>query len=226
VVKMKTLRTQYDLIGHDFKKNEQPTTRECRDLLYSRLDDVDLCGKEVLDLGCGYGRDSVYLASRGAHVCGIDESALQVSLSQKECPSGLFARASFESLPFCDYLFDTLFSRYALQHTAKLDPAFMEAARVLKPGGKFLFVVTHPIRHYFEKPTRNYWNQEVCTSHILNNTMTVTEPSHRIEEYLSPAILSKFTLEDFVESGDKDAEKIPGAGIYPSILLMQMRRKK
>jgi len=125
---------------------------------------------------------------------------------------------------YSDAFFDTISSRYALQHAADLDPVFIETARVLKPGGKFVFVVTHPLRQYFEKPTRDYEQQEVCASRIFDGRMIVSEPSHKFSDYFSPVALNNFTLEKVIEKVDPNSQRVEGAGIYPGVLFVQYRR--
>ncbi len=216
--------TQYDSLAAQFVENDRASNHMTRKLLYDSFTPADLRKKNVLDLGCGYGRDGAYMAKRGARVFGVDESAALLRIAKKECPSGKFMRADFSNLPFYDNFFDATYSRYALQHTADLEPAFYELSRVMKPGAKFTFIVTHPLRQYFEKPTRDYDSQEACTSHIFDKKMTVSEPSHRFTEYFSPMLLNNFTLERVVEKVDVEAERVAGCGRYPGILMVEYRR--
>lgn len=62
---------------------------------------------------------------------------------------GLVA-ATATALPFADATFDVAFSAYgAVQFVADLDRLLDEVARVLRPGGRWCFSVTHPIRWAF-----------------------------------------------------------------------------
>ena len=58
----------------------------------------DVSGTRILDLGCGSGTNSLWLAERGAHVVGLDLSHTMVSLAQERV--SLAFRRTFESLTF------------------------------------------------------------------------------------------------------------------------------
>ena len=71
-------------------------------------------------------------------------------------------------LPFADASFDVVFCSFgALQFVADIDDAVAEAARVLRPGGRFAFSITHPTRWMFpDDPgeaglvaSQSYWDR-------------------------------------------------------------------
>jgi 2-polyprenyl-6-hydroxyphenyl methylase / 3-demethylubiquinone-9 3-methyltransferase len=101
-------------------------------------------GRRVLDLGCGGGLTIVCLAQRGATVVGVDLS--RASLRVASChtrgdrhPASVFACARAESLPFVDASFDVVWCTDVLEHLPDLPTAIAQIARVLKPGGLFLY---------------------------------------------------------------------------------------
>lgn len=103
--------------------------------------------KRVLDLGCGTGRHTVFLSSKGFDVYGIDisKNALEITMKKLE-ENGLEAKLSvgdMSSLGFDDGFFDAVVSTYVIHH-AKLGvirKVISEVARVLKEGGVFSFIV-------------------------------------------------------------------------------------
>jgi SAM-dependent methyltransferase len=104
-------------------------------------------GMTVLDAGCGYGRNLVYLLRAGCQVFALDENAEGVEHVRKLSASlytGLpvenFQVGSIEQMPFADALADVMLSS-AVLHFARDDRQFRamlaEQWRVLKPGGLF-----------------------------------------------------------------------------------------
>lgn len=95
------------------------------------------CGPQVLDLGCGPGRDGVLLQGAGKEVIGVDASAAMIEIAHER---GLEAvEADIASLPFPGASFDGVWSYTTLLHVpkAEVDVPLSEIARVLKPGGTF-----------------------------------------------------------------------------------------
>lgn len=105
----------------------------------------DLGGRRVLDCCCGMGVSTVVLAERGARVSGIDISAKMIEIAGRNLElHGVEDRAeallmSAEHLDFDDGTFDAVFGFVALHH---LQPelAAREASRVLKPGGRAVYI--------------------------------------------------------------------------------------
>ncbi|MHA7773929.1 methyltransferase domain-containing protein [Roseibium sp. M-1] len=104
---------------------------------------LSLSGKRVLDLGCGAGGISVYLAKdHGAgEVVGIDVEAPVVEVARAGAEkAGLSGKVRIEQvspgpLPFADESFDVVFSKDAMIHIPDKEALFADLFRVLKPGG-------------------------------------------------------------------------------------------
>lgn len=110
-----------------------------------------LPGRDVLEIGCGAAQCARWLASRGARPVGLDLSWRQLQHARRiDEDTGLrvpVVQASATDLPFADASFDIVFSAFgALQFVADAGRAVAEAARVLRPGGRFAFSITHPVR--------------------------------------------------------------------------------
>jgi len=102
-------------------------------------------GIRVLDVGSGPGHIAGALSQDGAAVTGIDFSAQMVEVAKKHYPDVSFLEADAERLPFDDESFDAVVSNFVIHHLSRPEVVFREVCRVLKPGGRFAFVV-------FEKP--------------------------------------------------------------------------
>lgn len=106
---------------------------------------ADIGGLRLLDLGCGVGAQSFYLASRGFHVTGIDGSPSAIQRCQAVGADAFLSRfqvADVTALPFTDSSFEGAVDVCCLQHV--LDPhhitALEEIRRVLRPGALFFSV--------------------------------------------------------------------------------------
>lgn len=108
-----------------------------------------LDGATVLDLGCGQGLLTRMLAERGGRVTGVDISSKMLEIAEsyeKENPLGVvYVRDDARSLSsFAPLQFDVVTSSMALMDIAELEEVFQAVHRVLRPGGRFVFAVTHP----------------------------------------------------------------------------------
>lgn len=104
---------------------------------------LDIHNRAVLDYGCGPGDFSCILASRGAHVTGIDISEYLISVGKAEAGSlNLaieFSVRDAHSTEFPSGTFDYVFGNGILHHL-DLPRAYREIARILRPGGKAFFM--------------------------------------------------------------------------------------
>jgi phosphoethanolamine N-methyltransferase len=109
------------------------------------LRDVDLRGRRVLDIGCGSGGITLFIARQfqPARIVGFDvELPVVESARRRATKAGLADRAEFTQgppgrLPFPDESFDVVFSKDAMVHIPDKDAIFAEIFRVLKPNGTF-----------------------------------------------------------------------------------------
>ena len=122
----------------------------------------DMQGRRILDAGCGSGYLARLLAGKGATVVGVDHSAKLLEVARREeerDPRGLeFYEADLARLSsIADGTFDIVVSNVVMQDVVAFEAAFREIRRVLRPGGRFLFSVTHPC---FERPVPGAWVRE------------------------------------------------------------------
>jgi 2-polyprenyl-6-hydroxyphenyl methylase/3-demethylubiquinone-9 3-methyltransferase len=101
--------------------------------------------QQVLEIGCGGGLISEELTSRGALVVGLDPSAEALEAARMHAQqSALGAQLYFmqgyaEHLPFADGSFSVIVCLDVLEHVRNLRTTVQEIARVLAPGGIFIF---------------------------------------------------------------------------------------
>ena len=105
----------------------------------------ELAGKDVLEVGLGYGSLSQKLAESGARFCGLDIAAGPVEmvrhrLRQAQFP-GRAEQGSILAAPFPDGSFDRLVSIGCFHHTGNMRKAIEECRRLLRPGGSLMVMV-------------------------------------------------------------------------------------
>ena len=98
-------------------------------------------GSEILDIGCGFGGSSLYLAKTfAANVTGITISSVQVEMAKKSATeqnlNANFLLMDAEVMTF-EKQFDVLWSVESISHYQDREKFFASAARLLKPGGTF-----------------------------------------------------------------------------------------
>jgi len=95
----------------------------------------------VLEIGSGPGHVAHALADTGAVVTGVDFSGKMVAVARHQYPGITFQEANAEHLSFAANTFDAVVSNFVVHHLARPTAVFQEVCRVLKPGGRFAFVV-------------------------------------------------------------------------------------
>ena len=105
----------------------------------------DLAEKEAIELGCGTAYVSAWLARRGVRVVGIDNSEAQLATARRlQQQYGLdfpLLHGNAEAVPSPDASFDFAISEYGACLWADPQRWVPEAARLLRPGGRLVFLV-------------------------------------------------------------------------------------
>lgn len=97
--------------------------------------DINLQGRDVLDIGAGLGFDSHRIAMRGARVTALEFSPLLAEAGNVNFPHIRWIGGFSHVLPFKSGSFDAVFCNAALHHMRDVPAAISEALRVLRPGG-------------------------------------------------------------------------------------------
>lgn len=109
----------------------------------------DLANKDVIELGCGTGYVSGWMARRGACVTAIDISSNQLAtarqLAKKHGADITFIEGNAEATGLAESSFDFAISEYGAAIWCPPDKWLREAWRLLRPGGKLVFLGNHPL---------------------------------------------------------------------------------
>ncbi len=112
----------------------------------------EVAGRRICDLACGQGRVARHLADRGAFVVGIDLSAKLLAIARRQeeaAPRGIdYRHADARGLDgVADGAFDGVVCHMALMDISDLAQTLCSVARILRPGGWFVFSILHPCYH-------------------------------------------------------------------------------
>jgi len=112
-----------------------------------RLLPDDLVGLDAIELGCGTGYVSAWLARRGARPVGIDNSPRQLETATRlQAEHGLdfpLLLGNAERVPYPDASFEYAISEYGAALWADPYAWIPEASRLLRPGGRLMFLTNH-----------------------------------------------------------------------------------
>lgn len=137
----------YDEASAQWWTDEIRWVRTLKNLVPGRLAwferHVDWQDRAVLDLGCAGGFMAEALDARGAQVTGIDPARHAVAAARAHAATAgreiAYDVGVGEALPYDDGAFDIVVCVDVLEHVADLTRVLAEVARVLRPGGVFLF---------------------------------------------------------------------------------------
>jgi SAM-dependent methyltransferase len=175
----------------------------------------DLEGRRVLEVGAGAGQCARWVAAQGATVVASDLSAgmLRTGLTlnskvtdpRQAVP---LVQCDATALPFGDASFDTVFTAYgAVPFVADSALLLREAARVLRPGGRFVFSTTHPFRWAFpDDPGEHgltihqpYFDRTPYVEADSDGEATYVEHHRTIGDRVREVVAAGLVLSDLVE---------------------------
>lgn len=166
---------------------DQNLTRDLdQSVLREALADVHF--KSVLELGCGTGKNTAFLAQISDRVHALDFSEGMVAKARDKVRAGN-VRFSIADLtkkwPCEEASFDLVVCDLVLEHIEDLSIIFSEASRVLKTKGKFMINELHPFRQYDGKKAR-FTRGEAVTE--------IEAFIHNISDFTDAASEQGFTL--------------------------------
>ncbi len=172
----------------------------------------DVAGARVLEVGAGSAPCSRWLAAQGAWPVALDVSAGMLGhaadLAGRTGIRVPLVQAGAEHLPFGDAVFDLACSAFgAVPFVADPGRVMREVARVLRPGGRWVFAVNHPIRWAFpDDPgpdgltvSQSYFDRSPYLEVDADGAATYVEHHRTLGDRVRDVVAAGLVLEDLVE---------------------------
>jgi SAM-dependent methyltransferase len=103
-------------------------------------------GGRLIDVGCGEGQVARMATElNDMAVVGVDPAMTQVAVATERGGGPRYLQGSAAALPVASGGVDAAVACLVFEHIEDLDAALGEVARVLRPGGTFLFLLNHPL---------------------------------------------------------------------------------
>ena len=149
---------------------------------------VELEGRTIADVGCGDGRVARALADLGATVVGVEPDPIQAAKNREAdaYPGVTLIEGAAEHLPQDTASVDGVIFCKSLHHVPRegMDAGLREAARVLKPGNGFLYVVEPDVRGAFSQLAKPFHDETQVRAWALDALTRVADKIFgEVEEY-------------------------------------------
>jgi SAM-dependent methyltransferase len=200
--------------------------------------------RRVLDVGCGDGQVARLACHLGVEVVvGVDPTWNQIRVAAERSGGPAYARAGAAALPFASESFDAVVACLVFEHIRDVDDAIAEVARVLAPGGVFLFFLNHPqlqtpgsgwIDDQILDPPEQYWR--IGPYLVEDETVEEVEKGvfipfiHRpLGRYVNALAANGLLLEHMAEPPPPlgflaRAREYPDAASIPRLLFLRTRK--
>jgi SAM-dependent methyltransferase len=172
----------------------------------------DVRGRRVLELGCGAAAGARWLAGQGARVVGLDLSAGMLRHAREAGDrSGVrvpLVQADALALPLRTASFDVVCTAFgAVPFVADSGAVMREVARVLRPGGRWVFAVNHPMRWMFSDDpgphgltvTQSYFDRTPYVEVDARGVPTYVEHHRTLGDRVRDVVAAGLVLRDLVE---------------------------
>lgn len=161
---------------------------------------------DVLEIGCGTGLNSRYLAQHSKRFLAMDFSAgmLAAARAKVSNPGASFIQRDIRNgWPLAGASVDLVVCSLVLEHIEDLGPIFKEAARVLRPGGEFFVCEYHPFRQLLGSQAR-------FTDEASGDLILIPAYLHDVSDYLNTALENRFEIRRIDEWRDEsDSSALP-----------------
>ncbi len=169
---------------------------------------ADLKGRDVLEIGAGAAQCSRWLAAQGARPVALDLSHRQLQHALRIGSAFPVVEADAGALPFADETFDLACSAYgAVPFVSDPVRVMREVRRVLRPGGRWVFSVTHPVRWAFpDEPgpeglsvAASYFDRTPYVEQDEHGRAVYVEHHRTLGDRVRDVVAGGFRLVDLVE---------------------------
>lgn len=186
-----------------------------------RQAELDLRGRDVIEVGCGTGRNTEWLLRPGTgltNILALDFSEAMLARARERVSDRRVHFVQHDvrvTWPVADRSADLVIAMLVLEHVEHLEPFFAEAARTLRAGGEVFLCELHPARQVLGKQAQ-FINAKTGVNTLVKAFL------HQTSDYFQAAMSSGFELVNKHEWCDPD----PDADLPPRLLSLRFRLQK
>ena len=206
------VRSAYDEWAPSYDSAQNPT----RDLNAAALREqpFSLAGSRVLEIGCGTGRNTDWLA-RAEHVTAVDFSRgmLERARARVTKQNIRFVEGDVtEAWRFVEGFYDVIVANLILEHVRDLRHVFAEAFRAACTGGTFYIGELHPYKQLLGTQARYRLSEE-------GEEIRIDAVRHTISEFVNEGLRAGFRLEDL-------RERMAAGDTVPRLLTLRFSKRR
>lgn len=210
---MSEIAAAYDQWSGTYNSAQNATRDLAARVLRQQLPDSS--NRHVLEIGCGTGLNTTYLAEQSRSVVAVDFSSGMLAQARASVRANnvRFAQQDIRlRWGVADHAVDLVVCTLVLEHIENLDHVFHEAARVLCPGGEFFVCELHPFRQMR--------GGQAQFTNAAGQIVRVPAYSHDVSDYVNASVRAGFALRHLGEwrDGDETDKAAP-----PRLLSLQVR---
>jgi len=188
---------------NDWAETYDTDLNRTRDLAAEALRqaNLDLTGRKMVEVGCGTGRNTAWLAEHAAEIVALDFSDEMLARARDRVNDPrvrLVQHDARAKWPLADSSADVVVAMLILEHIENLETFFAEAARVLRHRGQLFLCELHPMRQLTG-------GQAQFSNPTTGHRQLVTAFLHDVSEYVNTGLSADFELERLGEWRDAEA---------------------
>jgi ubiquinone/menaquinone biosynthesis C-methylase UbiE len=194
-----SIQNAYNEWSGTYDTDENLTRDLDQDVIRSLLGDLRF--DSILEMGCGTGKNTSFLSQIGRNIRAVDfsQGMIEKAREKVQADNVQFSLMDItQPWEFESGAFDLVVCNLVLEHIQDLSYVFSEAARTLRPKGRFFINELHPFRQYDGKKARFHRNEE---------KIEVDAFVHHISDFLSAAAeisLALVRLNEYWHAEDKN----------------------
>lgn len=159
---------------------------------------------DILEIGCGTGKNTEFLQTKAKHLIGADFSSEMLEKAKAKITDENVEFRQLDLREIWDFeenSFDLITCSLALEHIENIDFVFSEARRVLRENGRFYFGELHPFKQYLGTKAR---------FETGSGTFELECFVHHVSEFFEVAVKNNFEIVELKEwFDDDDKSQIP-----------------
>lgn len=200
------VRDAYNYWAVTYESDTNPT----RDLDAALVREIDWSGLDVVEIGCGTGKNSAWIAPRCRSLTGLDLSPAMLEHARRTVPGAHFVEADLtQPWPLAEASADAVIADLVLEHIGDLRHFYAESYRVLRQGGHLRIAELHPYRQLLGG-----------RAHFLRDGERIDVPAfvHSVAEFANGGIIAGFALSSLDEASGPADET-------PRLLILSFRKQ-